>query len=148
MSKKKIPKASKKRLLVFGTLSIIIIIYFLFQLLFYTYRIYNLKREQGKLQKNYLSLKKEEKELRNEIDKLQDSDYIARYARENYSYSKNGEYIIKLADSEEKKDDDVSFTQYIINKISNINIDYLYIIYGTITIIVIIIVVTSKKKTT
>ena len=148
MSKKKIPKASKKRLLVFGTLSIIIIIYFLFQLLFYTYRIYNLKREQGKLQKNYTSLKKEEKELRNEIDKLQDSDYIARYARENYSYSKNGEYIIKLADSEEKKDDDVSFTQYIINKISNINIDYLYIIYGTITIIVIIIVVTSKKKTT
>ncbi len=148
MSKKKIPKASKKRLLVFGTLSIIIIIYFLFQLLFYTYRIYNLKREQGKLQKNYTSLKKEEKELRNEIDKLQDSDYIARYARENYSYSKNGEYIIKLADSEEKKDDDVSFTQYVINKISNINIDYLYIIYGTITIIVVIIVVTSKKKTT
>ena len=148
MSKKKIPKASKKRLLVFGTLSIIIIIYLLFQLLFYTYRIYNLKREQGKLQKNYTSLKKEEKELRNEIDKLQDSDYIARYARENYSYSKNGEYIIKLADSEEKKDDDVSFTQYVINKISNINIDYLYIIYGTITIIVVIIVVTSKKKTT
>ena len=148
MSKKKIPKASKKRLLVFGTLSIIIIIYFLFQLLFYTYRIYNLKRELGKLQKNYTSLKKEEKELRNEIDKLQDSDYIARYARENYSYSKNGEYIIKLADSEEKKDDDVSFTQYVINKISNINIDYLYIIYGTITIIVVIIVVTSKKKTT
>ena len=111
MSKKKIPKASKKRLLVFGTLSIFIIVYFIFQLLFYTYRIYYLKREQYKLDKNYKVLKKDEKELRNEIDKLQDSDYIARYARENYSYSKNGEYIIKLNEEDKTKNDDVSFSR-------------------------------------
>ena len=146
MSKKKIPKASKKRLVVFGTLSIIIILYFLFQLLFYTYKIYDLKKEQSKLDKNYTSLKKDEKELRNEIDKLQDSDYIARYARENYSYSKNGEYIIKLHEEDKSTDEDVSFGQYILNKISNINIDYLYIIYAVIIIVVIIIIKSSKNK--
>ena len=31
-----------------------------------------------------------------DADKLQDPDYIARYAREKYFYSKDGEYIIKI----------------------------------------------------
>ena len=100
--KKKIPKASKKRLAVFGTISVMIILYFIFLLGYYIYQIYQLKEEQKKLNDNYTELKANEKELRNEIERLQDSDYIARYARENYSYSKNGEYILKLK-SEDKK---------------------------------------------
>ena len=31
-----------------------------------------------------------------DVDKLQDPDYIARYAREKYLYSKDGEFIIKI----------------------------------------------------
>ena len=41
-------------------------------------------------------LKDKEAELRVDVDKLQDPDYIARYAREKYLYSKDGEFIIKI----------------------------------------------------
>ena len=37
----------------------------------------------------------EEEKLNDEIEKLKDPEYIAKYARENFSYSENGEYIIK-----------------------------------------------------
>ena len=30
--------------------------------------------------------------------KLQNPDYIARYAREKYSYSKDGEYVLQIPD--------------------------------------------------
>ena len=35
--------------------------------------------------------------------KLQDSNYLARYARENYDYTKDGEYVIKI-NKEEKEE--------------------------------------------
>ena len=38
----------------------------------------------------------EEETLKSEIVKLQDDEYIARYAREKYLYSKDGEIIIKI----------------------------------------------------
>ena len=139
MSKKKIPKASKKRLIILGPLSAAIIIFFIAQFFFYSYKIYDLNKELNHKKKEYNSLKADEKELRTEIDKLQDSDYIARYARENYSYSKNGEYIIKINDEEKTEEDDESFN-------FDINIDYQYIIYGIVIFTVIVIVIRSKKK--
>ena len=44
------------------------------------------------------SLLKEEDELNNEITKMQDSEYAAKYAREKYGYSKDNEVIIKFDD--------------------------------------------------
>lgn len=38
----------------------------------------------------------EEEELKTEINKLQDPEYVARYAREKYLYSKDDEIIIKI----------------------------------------------------
>ena len=43
--------------------------------------------------KNKLS---EEEELKSEINKLQDPEYVAIYAREKYLYSKDDEIIIKI----------------------------------------------------
>lgn len=37
-----------------------------------------------------------EEELKSEINKLQDPEYVARYAREKYLYSKKDEIIIKI----------------------------------------------------
>ena len=136
--KKKIPKASKKRLVIFGTLSVIIIGYFVFLLGYNIYKIYNLRKEQQTLSENYTNLKKEEKELRNEIDKLQDEDYIARYARENYSYSKDGEYIIKINDKDKKKEKK--------NKKINIDLSDNYVIYGGVGIILLIIIHIIRKR--
>ena len=99
--KKKITKASKRRLLIFGTFSCFLIGYFFISFTSYIYSISKLEHEQKQLEEQLLSLKEEEQILKNEIEKLQDPEYIARYARENYLYSKDGEYIIKIEKDEE-----------------------------------------------
>lgn len=94
--KKKVSKSAKKRLLVFGTLSFAMIIYFFITLTTYTLNIIDLNHEKKELNNQLLVLKEDEENLNIELKKLQDPDYIARFARENYLYSKNGEYIIKI----------------------------------------------------
>ena len=54
---------------------------------------YNEKKE---LENKLIELQEQEKALRLDADKLQDPDYVARYAREKYLYSKDGEFIIKI----------------------------------------------------
>ncbi len=56
--------------------------------------------EEKKLQAQLYELKDKEAVLNQEISKLKDDDYLARYAREEYLYSKDGEYVIKI---DEKK---------------------------------------------
>ena len=41
-------------------------------------------------------LKEEQEELKVEVNRLQDDEYIARYAREKYLYSGKNEYIIRM----------------------------------------------------
>lgn len=137
MSKSRITKASKKRLIVFGSFSLIIIGYFLFSLSFYIYSLYDLKRSETNLENHLRKLKRDEKILRQEIEKLKDDEYIARYARENYAYSKDGEYILKLDDSKEKEEKENKF---------EFNIDYNYILYGGAVIILLMLFYTIKKK--
>ena len=52
------------------------------------------------LEKELTSLKDEEEELKVDVNKLQDADYIARYAREKYYYSKDGEYVLRIPEEE------------------------------------------------
>ena len=44
----------------------------------------------------YNDLMLEEEKLSSEVTKLQDSDYVARYAKEKYMYSADGETIIRI----------------------------------------------------
>lgn len=105
MKKKKKKKASENRLVIFGTISIIVIMFFVYSLFSYIIEVKNLNEEQKRLENDLLLLKKEESNLKNEIEKLKDPDYLARFARENYMYSKDGEYIIKV--SEKDKEDTI-----------------------------------------
>ena len=50
----------------------------------------------------YNRLCEEEKQLKSDVNKLQDPDYVARYAREKYLYTKDGELIIKMPDDSEQ----------------------------------------------
>lgn len=102
MKSKKVPKASKRRLMIFGTLSCIIMAYALLNLITYSYRMKKLSDEQSSLTLELKQLKEKEGTLKNEIQKLKDPDYLARYARENYLYTKNKEYVIKV--DEDKKE--------------------------------------------
>lgn len=117
MKKKRVTKASKRRLLFFGSLSVCAIVYFLVSLSTYIVNLYNLKSEELHLQSELTSLQAEEKNLNTQIEMLKDVDYLARYARENYLYSKDGEIVLKIEDKNKKDSsatDTLSFdTQYI-----------------------------------
>ena len=54
----------------------------------------NIQKEQ--YVKKLEELKEEEKILSDDVEKLKNPEYAARYAREKYLYSKNGEKIIKI----------------------------------------------------
>ena len=53
-------------------------------------------KEKSVLENEYMNKLEEEELLKSEIEKLQDEEYIARYAREKYLYSKDGEIILKI----------------------------------------------------
>ena len=58
--------------------------------------IFDKYKEKRELEEKLAELQAREKELKLDANKLQDPDYIARYAREKYFYSKDGEFIIKI----------------------------------------------------
>ena len=43
------------------------------------------------------------KELENEVDLLNDDDYVTRYARENYVFTRDGEQVVILPDIDQEK---------------------------------------------
>ncbi len=103
MGKRKVNKAYKQRLITFGGISVVIIFYFIVNSIQYIVDINRLSSEQKRLANELIALKEEEENLKKEIQKLQDPDYIARYARENYLYSKDGEYVIRIDPKEEQE---------------------------------------------
>ena len=98
MGKKKKRKASKFKIRVFFT-----IIAFVFVTVILGYncfdtvtKIQDMKKEKKKLENQLVTLKEEKEELETDIMKLEDPDYIAKYVREKYFYSKDGELILRL----------------------------------------------------
>ena len=137
MAKKKVSKKAKRRLIVFGPIAIFIIVYCAFTLVTTGMDLYKLKSEEKELTEKFSTLKSDASDLKTEITKLQDKDYVARYARENYLYTKNGEYVIK---TEEKTKEEKKKTEQ----------DETYIIYActaiAIFIVLFIIVKHHKRK--
>jgi len=64
-------------------------------------KIHNTKNEISELQEKYDKLLSDEDKLNEDVVKLQDSEYAAKYAREKYLYTKDGELIIDLSKNEE-----------------------------------------------
>lgn len=149
MSARRISKASKRRLSVFGTLSLIAIVYFIFSLLYNAYSIYNLTVEKRQLDRKYIELKEEAEELKIDIEKLNDQKYLANYAREKYLYSKDGEYILQIDDDElNRLSNDVKRTNEGIDIINlKLNRTYtLVVLSGIFVIIIIYIIVKGRRK--
>lgn len=83
-----------------GVSSLIIIVTVSFTIGKYWITIFEKYQEKKQLEKELVSLQEKEKELQLDAKKLQDSEYIARYAREKYLFSKEGEFIIKIPEDE------------------------------------------------
>ena len=132
--KKKVSKASKRRLMVFGILSIMAIVYFFVTLFGYTYSYISLKREENNLKNQLVTLQDKKANLKIEIQKLNDPEYVARYAKENYLYSADGEYVLKIDTTEDTED----------NVVTNNN--NVYYIIGIILFLICLLIFRRKKK--
>jgi len=96
MAKSKAKTKSRRRMLFLGLTSVVVIVATTFTIGKYWVEIYDKYQEKEQLEKKLISLKNKEKKLKVDANKLQDPDYIARYAREKYLYSKDGEFILKI----------------------------------------------------
>ena len=83
-------------------LSLLIIVSFFFTGFKYSVSIYSKYKEKEKLSKELIELKEREQKLAVDVEKLQDQEYVGRYLREKFLYSKSDEYIIKIP---QKKDE-------------------------------------------
>ena len=74
---------------------------FLLSLMFFSVasvfaKVVSLNQEKKELLATLSASKSEKEYLEKEVYRLKDEEYVARYAREKYLFSKEGEYIIKI----------------------------------------------------
>lgn len=93
---KKVSKKTKRRILLISTVSITLITLIFVNLILVWKEIGQKSKERKFYSAELKRLEEEEAYLKVEVEKLQDPDYVARYAREQYLYSKDGELNIRI----------------------------------------------------
>lgn len=93
---KKVTKKDRRRITLLIIIFIPLLTIFVSNMFSYWSQIYSNIKEKKELELLYREILEEEETLKSEIVKLQDDEYVARYAREKYLYSKDGEIIIKI----------------------------------------------------
>jgi len=83
-------------MLFLGLGSIVVITITVFSIGKYWVEIYQKYKEKQELAQKLYTLKEEEDALKVDVERLQDPEYVARYAREKYYYSKDGEFILRI----------------------------------------------------
>ena len=96
--KKKKNKKAKIRIFLFFLLFGSVTVYLGYNFFSNINMILEINREKQELQNKLANLQDEEENLNSDIKKLEDPEYVARYAREKYMYSKDGELIIRIPD--------------------------------------------------
>lgn len=96
MAKKKSKVKVRRRMFIFGISSLIVIAVTSFTIGKYWVEIFDKYNEKKDLDHQLEELKEKEETLKVDANKLQNPDYIARYAREKYLYSKDGEFILQI----------------------------------------------------
>ena len=92
--------------------------------------------EKIQLEKLYVELQEEGENLKIDIEKLNDKNYLANYAREHYLYSKDGEYILQM-DDVEKIEEDIS---------NEINKNYLIVGLSLFMLLVFVYIILKGKR--
>lgn len=98
--KKKSNKKAKIRIFLFFIVFGSITLYLSYNFFSNINMIMEITEEKQALEDKLANLYDEESELNSDIKKLEDPEYVARYAREKYMYSKDGELIIRIPDDE------------------------------------------------
>lgn len=95
-------KKNKARLCFLVPCCIVLITILTYGIGTYWVQIVQKYQERSKLDQQLELMKEKEAELAVDVEKLQDPDYVARYAREKYLYSKDGEIILRLPEEEKE----------------------------------------------
>ena len=95
---KKLSKKTKLRVTFLVICLIIACVFCVSSSFSYITQIIRTKNQIEDLKITYNERLDDEEELKDEINKLQDPEYMAKYAREKYLYSKKDEIIIKIED--------------------------------------------------
>ena len=95
MAKRKVKKKAR-RIATFGFISVALIVFIILSLGGVFFDIVDKYKEKKELENKLVALEEKEKELQNDVNKLEDPEYLARYAREKYFYSKDGELILRI----------------------------------------------------
>jgi len=89
-------KKDKRRITLLIMIMIPLLVLFVSRMFSYWSVIITNINEKKELETKYKDILEKEDLLKSEINKLQDKEYVARYAREKLLYSKDGEIIIKM----------------------------------------------------
>lgn len=100
--KKRLKKKNLRRILFLCSSCIVLIVFLCLAIGNCWSQIINKYQEKNDLSKELVKLEEKEEELKVDVRKMQDPDYVARYAREKYLYSKEGEIVIQLPGEKEK----------------------------------------------
>lgn len=136
---RKTTKQIKRRLVITVPVTLVIMIFSLYTAIIEFNKVKSYKAENKKLVEQLENLKKEAESLNIEITKLSSPDYIARYAREKYLYSKDGEkvVIVDVIKKEQKVEE---------NDETLDSLKYMTIGTGIILVIVVIGIIKMKDK--
>ena len=94
--RRKYTRKTKSRMFVIFVFFGIVIITLGYTLFTNLQQISSINKEKVILNKEMDSLNEEKESLEADIARLSDSEYVARYARERYFYSKDGELVLRI----------------------------------------------------
>lgn len=97
MAKSRQPKYKKFLGFIYVGISAVLI----YTLTISVFRVIERRQNYVSLSEKKAELEKEKAELAKTVDLLSDEDYVVRYAREHYIFSKDGEEVVKLPESKE-----------------------------------------------
>lgn len=95
MTKRK-TKKEKNRLFLINMTMILLLAFLVVTVSSDWKQILNNRKQEKELNIKYQELKNNEEKLNSEIIKLKDDEYLARYAKEKFMLSSDGDIIIKL----------------------------------------------------
>jgi len=95
-TKKRIKEKFRARMLLFVPICLSLVCLLVITIGKYWVDIASKYRENERLQEKLTSLQEKEEKLAVDVVKLQDPEYIARYAREKFFYSMEGEITLNL----------------------------------------------------
>lgn len=85
----------KKNVYIFSFF-VVFLCFIIFSVVSVLKKIVVLNKEKNQLKEVLYEAKEEKKYLESEVERFNDEEYVARFAREKYLFSKDGEYIIKI----------------------------------------------------